>query len=252
MRECIICGSQMSDDAATCGTCGFSSRRWFLSRTHYQAWMEQTVIPYRKKWERRTENFSPSMKSNPINSVEKSVFESSTEHHLNKSKPKKKHYGVIAAGVAAIILVLGILIGVGLGGKTTASNDQIDVAMDFITNVPRPTNESETRKWLKENGFTSEGNNIFIGQWEAYYDSSSRWFLSLSAENPMEYYEELQSRFEKLGYQGDEYISADKDYYSTTFDIGNSQYIVVECSPSTHSVDIYLTDLSSYFPIPSS
>ena len=252
MRECIICGRQMSDDATTCGTCGFSSRRRFLSRTHYQSWMEQTVIPYRKKWERQTESSVSSTETSPNSPEEKPVILRSSTSHPKNSNPKRKLYALIAAGVAVIILIIGILIGTGLGGKSIVSDNQIDTAMNFVTNVPRPSNESETRKWLKENGFASEGDNIFIGQWDAYYDSTGGWYLSLKTENPMEYYEELQSRLEKLGYQGDEYISADKDYYSTTFDIGNSQSIDVECSPSTFSVDIFLSDYSNYYQTPSS
>lgn len=98
MRECIICGSQMSDDATTCGTCGFSSRRRFLSRTHYQSWMEQTVIPYREKWERQTESSVSPTETSPNSPEEKPVILRSSTNHPKKFQSKKKTLWVDCRG----------------------------------------------------------------------------------------------------------------------------------------------------------
>ena len=208
MRECIICGSQMSDDATTCGTCGFSSRRRFLSRTHYQSWMEQTVIPYRKKWERRTEELFS--KAEPA-LTEKSTEPDSQVKNENQAvkKPKKMIRGIIAVIVVLAVFALGVIAGARFFSEASEpeavveENDLSFQIVELITEVPQPSEIDETLNWLSEHEFyykyekdSTNRYHVQIGSIDAYYTSR---FWRLIWYNSDEY-ESIKLRLEELKY----------------------------------------------------
>ena len=185
MKKCIICQNWIPDDAKRCETCGFTARRWFLSKHHYASWMEQTVIPYRKQWETREEEKQRKEEIQPSETENEQTAEKTAEIPAAVSKPKKKLCGLMAAGAAVVILAVGIVIGVGFDGKqdsdveniepkqtettqstqveNTASSSQTDEEEDTVPdfdlnlfeNIPLTTRD-EMVSWLDENGYSYE------------------------------------------------------------------------------------------------
>ena len=185
MKKCIICQNWIPDDAKRCETCGFPARRWFLSKHHYASWMEQTVIPYRKQWETREEEKQRKEEIQPAETENEQTTEKTAEIPAAVSKTKKKLRGLMAAGATVVILAVGIVIGVGFGGKqdsdveniepeqtettqsskveNTASSSQIekeedtvpDFDLNLFENIPLTT-RNEMVSWLDENGYSYE------------------------------------------------------------------------------------------------
>lgn len=183
MKQCIICRSRLSDKAEVCEQCGFPVRRHFLSETHYRTWMRESAIPYREQWNERQEK-----KTDQTNAV--------------TPKPKKKPYGLIAAGAAVVVLIAGIAIGFSAGGKQSenlsasqpeqtadvgsapsaqtadagselSEQTEPEFDLDLFCNLPL-TSRDEAIEWLYQNGYSyKEG----AGSTEDY------WSLDITVEN---------------------------------------------------------------------
>ena len=55
MRKCIVCGNGIGEGETHCTACGFpAEERRFLSRAHCRVWMVETVEPYRRQYESRS------------------------------------------------------------------------------------------------------------------------------------------------------------------------------------------------------
>lgn len=214
MRECIICGSQMSDDAATCGTCGFSSRRWFLSRTHYQAWVEQTVIPYRKKWERRTEESLSKAEPELTEKNTEPDYQVNTEKQTVKRKPKKMFRGIIAVIVVLAVFALGVAVGSGAletTGIVSSSEDEVHLEtltpeeqlFTLITSVPDPSDSEATLTWIKNTGVSYNDDSflscsISTDSFSATYHYKEYW--TITCQKTKEEYQELKNHLNDAGY----------------------------------------------------
>ena len=259
MRECIICGRQMSDDATTCGTCGFSSRRRFLSRTHYQSWVEQTVIPYREKWERGTAVSVSKFASAKMHKSAEPFSQERMKNHPGKRRTKLVFRGMILAVITVAILTIFIEITIGKKKiETLDPQEQVNIAVDFITEIPNPSKKSSTLKWIEQNDLSFQkydedeydkdsGDYVLepnqLGKWHAYYRCSFtlEWLLTLYVDDPVEYYEKLQDCFEKAGFLREEggYITSNhrsSSYYSEANDIE----IELDCDIPLENIEIRL------------
>lgn len=200
MKQCIICQNRLPDKAEVCERCGFPVRRHFLSETHYRTWMRESVIPYREQWNERQER-----KTDQTNAV--------------TPKPKKKPYGLIAAGAAVVVLIAGIVIGFSAGGKQSenlsasqpeqtadvgsapsaqtadagselSEQTEPEFDLDLFCNLPL-TSRDEAIEWLYQNGYSYKER---IGSTEDY------WSMDITVENAPPVWVEYQK--EQPGFQG--------------------------------------------------
>lgn len=253
MRECIICGRQMSDDATTCGTCGFSSRRRFLSRTHYQSWMEQTVIPYRKKWERRTEE--------PFSKAEPALTEKSTEpdSQVNiekqtvKRKPKKVFLGIIAVIVMLAVFALGVAVGSGtleIAAIVSSSEDEVHLEtltpeeqlFTLITSVPDPSDSETTLTWIENTGVSFDDDfrsrSISVDSFSATYDyDNESW--TITCQKTKQEYQDLQNQLSDAGYYYND-INTTQTKQESTFQLKDRARIHMLYYPTTKQLVISL------------
>lgn len=205
MKKCIICQNWIPDDAKRCETCGFPARRWFLSKNHYQSWIEKTVIPYRKQWETREEEKQRKEEIQPAETENEQTTEKTAEIPAAVSKPKKKLRGLMAAIVAVVIFAAGIGVGVGVATGMANADAEKDPMIAVIAGMPDPRNTSETLTWLDENGISysreATSYNADFGDWNAKYSHlMDEWKIDQENDSASEDYEALKKQLGKEGY----------------------------------------------------
>ena len=253
MKDCIICGNPIPENTKICETCGFSSHRWFLSRAHYQAWMEQTVIPYREKWERRTEE---SMSKAEPERTEKSTEPDSqvnTEKQTVKRKPKKMFLGIIAVIVVLAVFALGVAVGSGAletTGIVPSFKDEVhletltpeDQLFTLITCVPDPSDSETTLTWIKNTGFSYNDDSflscsVSTDSFSATYHYREYW--TISCQKTKQEYQELQKQLNDAGYYYND-ISTTQAKQESTFQLKDRARIRMLYYPTSKQLMITL------------